>query len=58
MRGNVLGQLLQLLANRIVQRRGAAHHVALDVAAGSQRRKLNLVNAVNRIPEIPLNHAV
>ena len=39
-------------------RRGAAHDVALHVAAGRQRRKLNLVDAVDRLPQVVLQHAV
>ena len=39
-------------------RRRAAHDVALDVAAGGQRGKLNFVDAVNRLPQIVLQHAV
>ena len=32
--------------------RGAAHDVALDVAAGGQRGELNLVDAVDRLPQV------
>ena len=59
MRGQPIGQRLHLVVHRIVSmRRRAAHDVALDVAAGGQRRKLHLVDAADRFFQVALQHAV
>ena len=39
-------------------RRGAAHHIPLDVAARSERGKLHLVDSVDRLVQIVLEYAV
>src|SRR5690606_11922455 len=57
--GNRVGQVLQLVAQTIVPQRGrAADDVAFHIAAGRLRRKLGIINATNRFPQICLNHAV
>ena len=40
------------------RRRGAAHDVPLDVAAGGQRRKLHFVDTMDRVLPLILHHAV
>ena len=53
------GQLVHLLVHGIaVVRAGRAHHVALHVAARRQRRELHFVDALDRLLEILLQHAV
>ena len=59
MGGQAIGQILQLAADRIVLVGGrAAHHVALDVAAGRQRGELHLVDAADRLLQVVLQNAV
>ena len=62
-RGEMPGELvhhrLHLVADRIpVDRRRAAHDVALDVAAGGERGHLDVVDPLHEGPEIPLHDAV
>ena len=57
--GDAVGHLLHFAADRIVCVRGrAAHHVALDVAAGGQRREHRVVDAADRLPQVFFHHAV
>ena len=54
-----IGQILQLAADRVVFVGGrAAHHVALDVAAGGQRGELDLVDAADRLLQVVFQNAV
>ena len=38
--------------------RGAAHDVSVHVTASSQRRKLRLIDAIDRFPQIVFQNAV
>ncbi len=59
MRGEPIGQGLHLVVDGILMmRRGAAHHVAVHVAAGGQRGELHFVDAVDRLLQVALQHAV
>ena len=59
MGGQPIGQILHLGVDRIVVvRRGAAHHVAVDVAASAGRGKFDFVDSADGLLQISLRHAV
>ena len=59
MYGQSIGQRLHLGVDGILMMRGrAAHDIALDVAAGGQRRQLHLVDASDGFLEVTLQDAV
>ena len=58
MGGPAVGVVLELIAERVVDRRRAAEDVPLDVAAGGQGREQGLVDPPDRRRQVVLEHAV
>ena len=56
--GDAAGHLEHLIAQPAGERRRAAHHVALHVAAGAERRDERVVQLADRSLQVALHHAV